>query len=135
MDRGLTVGRHGHPDRRDRVAPARAYNRGDPVRLGMVGHLATAREAIQRASDATDNETVRKQLRSIDEGLMEMTEAGDLPDDVPKTEGDVPHGDDLEEVEQRLADLAGTADGEARTHVKVARDAIDDYRQAVTRDW
>lgn len=101
----------------------------------MAHRLSSARDAVQRASDATDNAAVRKQLRSLDEGLMEMTESGDLPDDAPKTEGGVPHGDDLEEVEHRLADLAGEAEGEAQRHVEDARDAIDAYRRAYTRDW
>lgn len=101
----------------------------------MSDRLSRARTAVQHAAEATDNATVRKQLRSIDEGLMEMTERGDSPDDEPKTEGDVPHGDDLEELEYRLADLASEVEGKAETYVTNARDAIDAYRRANTHDW
>ncbi len=101
----------------------------------MVERLAGAREAVQRASDVTDDATVRKQLRSIEEGLMEMTERGETVDDEAKTEGDVPGGDDLEEVEAKLAGLVDETDGAARRHVEDARNAIDAYRVAHTRDW
>lgn len=101
----------------------------------MADRLASARDAVRRASDETDDATVREQLRSIDEGLRELTEDEGPVDVGPSTEGDEPHGDDLEEIEAKLAGLADEAGGAARGHVEDARDAIDAYRRAYTRDW
>lgn len=94
----------------------------------MVDQLARARESIRRAADRSDEETVREQLRSIDLGLMEETESA-------STEGDRPVGDQLEQVEKKLAGLAERTDGAVNEDVREARDAIDAYRRAHTRDW
>lgn len=101
----------------------------------MPDHLDSARDAVQRASEETDDETVREQLRSIDEGLVELTERSETTDDGVKTSGEHPHGGELETVEERLAELADAVDGAARDHVTDARDAIDAYRRAYTRNW
>lgn len=93
----------------------------------MVEHLDEARESVQRASEIAEQEVLRKQLRSIDEGLMEMTEPA-------KTAGHEPHEDTLEEVEQKLTGLLDETDGETAEQIREARDAIDAYRQAYTID-
>lgn len=99
----------------------------------MAEELSEAREAIQRASEVADDATVREQLDSIDEGLMEMTEhPGDGP---AKTAGDVPHGENLEEVEEKIVDLASRTGEPTRSHLEDARDGIDAYRRTFTRDW
>lgn len=110
----------------------------------MTDRLERTREDVQRAAEATDDAVVHKQLLSIDEGLEEMTHsaAEDVsPTDdeeeggAVKTEGDVPHGEKLQQVEAKLAELGDDADGRAREHIQDARDHLDDYRQTVTRDW
>ncbi len=96
----------------------------------MVDQLEAAREAVQQASEAVDDPRLREQLRSIDEGLMEQTEAA-------KTEADEPRGDQLEAVEAELARLMDAVDEVERAYasLEVARDAIDEYRREYTRDW
>jgi hypothetical protein len=110
----------------------------------MTDELERAREDVQRAADRTDDDAVREQLRSIDEGLKEMTRSSteersdsDRRDDhaPATTEGDVPRGDELQQVEAQLADLGDDAEGRVRELIQDARDRIDDYRRAVTRDW
>jgi hypothetical protein len=101
----------------------------------MADRLASAREAVRRASDVSDDSTVREQLRSIDQGLREMTEASETTTDDVSTEGDVPHGEELRTVEEKIVGLADRADDEARAHLEDARDAIDDYRRSYARDW
>lgn len=101
----------------------------------MPEHLDSARHAVQRASEETDDPTVREQLRSIDEGLKEMTHHSETTDDGVSTSGEDPHGGELESVEERLVDLSDATDGAARTHVQEARDAIDAYRREFVRDW
>lgn len=110
----------------------------------MTDRLERAREDVQRASDLTDDDSVREQLQSIDVGLKEMThsQSEDVSDtdrseedgDVT-TEGDVPGGDELQQVEAKLAALADEADGRPRELIRDARDQLDAYRRAVTRDW
>lgn len=110
----------------------------------MTDHLERAREDVRRASDVTDDETVREQLRSIDEGLKEITHSSaeasldtDRSDERSRTttEGDDPHGGDLKDVEAKLAGLGDDVEGTPRALVQDARDRIDDYRRQVTRDW
>lgn len=100
----------------------------------MADRLASARDAGRRVSDETVDATVREQLRSIDEGLRELTEDEGQVVGGPGTEGDEPHGDGLEGKEAELADPASEADGPARGPVEAARDAVDGYRRAYTRD-
>lgn len=110
----------------------------------MAERLERAREDVQHAADVTDDAVVHKQLLSIDEGLEEMTHSAKedvSPTDrreeggAVKTEGDVPHGEKLEQLEAKLAGLSDDADGQAREFIQAARDRLDDYRRAVTRDW
>lgn len=106
----------------------------------MTDELAAARKAVQRASETVDDASIREQLRSIDEGLMEMTESeggttdsgGETP---AKTQGDVPHGENLEEVEEKVVGLASRTDEPTRSHLENARDDIDAYRRKYTREW
>ena len=110
----------------------------------MTDQLERAREDVQRAADVTDDATVQKQLHAIDEGLEEMTHSSG--EDVSstdsqeeggavKTEGDVPRGDELQQVEAKLAALGDDAEGRTRELIRDARDRLDGYRRTVTRDW
>ena len=99
----------------------------------MADELSRAREAVQRASESADDADLRKHLRSIDEGLMEMT-AESEPDEA-RTSGDEPHGENLEEIESKLAGVLSETDGRTREQLQSARDAIDAYRRTTTRDW
>lgn len=110
----------------------------------MSHELERAREDVQRAGDLAENETVREQLRSIDEGLKEMThsskeDASDTDeretDGDATTEGDRPRGDQLQQVEATLAGLEDDADGRAGSLIRDARDELDEYRRRRTRDW
>lgn len=110
----------------------------------MTDRLERAREDVQRAAETADDAVVHKQLLSIDEGLEEMTHssAEDVsPTDreeeggAVKTEGDVPHGEKLQQIEAKLAELGDDADGRTRELIRDARDQLDGYRRAVTRDW
>lgn len=94
----------------------------------MVDQLSRARAAVQRASDEVDDATLRNHLDSLDEGLMEQTEAA-------KTESDEPDGDQLEQIETELVRVMDETGGAALEHLEEARDAIDAYRRAYTRDW
>lgn len=116
----------------------RQYLTAGTVPETMVDRLTSARDSVQRASDMTDDATVREQLHSVDRGLMELTESSETAEgarDGVSTEADVPRGVDLEEIEEKLVDLIDATDGVAREHVQDARDAVDDYRQTYTRDW
>lgn len=110
----------------------------------MTDRLQRAREAVQRAAELTDDATVQEQLHSVDEGLEEMTHSSeeDVSDTdreeeggAVKTEGDVPRGDELQQVEAKLAGLGDEAEGRARSLIRDARDQLDGYRRAYTRDW
>ncbi|WP_101295457.1 DUF7553 family protein [Halegenticoccus soli] len=85
----------------------------------MSDHLTNAREELQRAADLQDGET-QEQIRSIDEGLLEMTET-------EKTEGETPRADRLEEVVEKVSALENEVDEEPRTHLDRARESITDY--------
>jgi hypothetical protein len=106
-----------------------------PVAFSVPEHLDSARHAVQEASEETVDASLRQQLRSIDEGLMELTEHSETTDDGVKTSGDRPHGGELESIEEQLVRLSDHADGAARTHVQEARDTIDAYRREFVRDW
>ena len=110
----------------------------------MTDRLERAREDVQRAAETTDDAVVHKQLLSIDEGLEEMTHSA--KEDVSatdeqeeggavKTEGGDPHGDKLQQVEAKLAELADEADGQAHSLIQDARDRLDGYRRENTQDW
>lgn len=101
----------------------------------MTDGIERARREVRRASDLTDDETVREQLRSIDEGLMELTHGDEAGDHPASTRGDVPRGGDLRDVEAKLAGLGDAAEGTPRALIQDARDRIDDYRRQYPRDW
>jgi hypothetical protein len=110
----------------------------------MADHIERAREDVRRAADLAEDRTVGEQLRSIDEGLKEMThsstEAGtererSSGEEPAATEGDVPRGDELQQVEAKLAGLGDEAEGRTRRLIQDARDHLDGYRREVTRDW
>lgn len=103
-------------------------------RFPMAEELSRARDAIQRASEHADDSTVREQLRSIDEGLMEMTHS-EKQTLRAKTSGNVPDGDDLQEIEETVVALTSETNSEARSCLHEARDEIDAYRRKFTRDW
>ena len=94
----------------------------------MADELANARVAVQRASEDSDNATVREQLDSIDRGLMELSESESTLDNEP-------HGDRLEEVEEKIVGLMDETDGSAHTRLGDARDSIDANRRRYTREW
>lgn len=85
----------------------------------MTTDVARAREELDRASDAADGE-VQRQLNSIDEGLMELTE-GD------KVEGEGgPRPERLGELEAKLDGLsAETENRELASHIENALDHLD----------
>ncbi|NHN42701.1 hypothetical protein G9C85_13830 [Halorubellus sp. JP-L1] len=100
--------------------------------------LAPAQAAIERAIERTDDPTLREHLRSLDEGLTAVAtdgEAGDGTETDAKTQDEESRGDKLESIESELADVAGEADEVTRSHLETARDEIDEYRRANTRDW
>jgi hypothetical protein len=89
--------------------------------------LSRAREAVEAASETTDDATVREQLVSIDAALE--TIADDAPPD-PSTEGDR-----LGEIERQLVDLGDETDGATHRHVETARDHLDAFRRTYAPDW
>lgn len=78
------------------------------------------RETLQRAADSGDG-NVQEQLRSLDEGFMEIVE-GEKTKDTP------PHDDRLAELEEKLAGLIQETDGETRRLIREAETLIGDYR-------
>lgn len=99
----------------------------------MSDDLAAARAAIQRATARTDDASRREHLRAIDEGLLEVT--NEKAPTAARTQDEPPHGDDLESIESEIVDVASEADPPVRSHLETARDEIDEYRRAYTRDW
>lgn len=101
---------------------------GTPAVAGhMTDHLRRAREEIQAAADAADGE-MQEQLRSIDEGLMELTEGDKVEDDDP------PRLDHLAELEEKLDGVADekATEPDVRDGVERARDSIRAYRDERT---
>lgn len=82
----------------------------------MGGPLDAAREHVQRASDAAGG-TVREQLQSVDEGLMELTGGNETRDEEPRD-------DRLAELADKLDGLADRVDGTTRREVASARDHV-----------
>lgn len=91
----------------------------------MVDRISEARRLVDRASDETDDETVREQLRSISEGLATLEEHHGDPEQ---------QGERLEQVESKLVALANTTDEEVERIAEV-RDFVDAYRRDRARDW
>jgi len=94
----------------------------------MDDHLTDARRAVVAASDAVDDATVREQLRSIEEGLSDLSGARNREDDDQL-------GDELRTIEDKLSGLLDETDGVTRERIADARDHIDAYRRADTQDW
>lgn len=95
----------------------------------MIDQLSVARQSIQRASETTDNATVREQLDSLDEGLMELTEEDKTQNSDPASEVER-----LASIEEKLVGLLDETSGATETQIEEARDAIDIFRQEHT-DW
>jgi len=94
----------------------------------MVSRLAIARDAVQTASERTDDATVHEQLQSIDQALAGLSDEATLDDDLQE-------GDRLEEVEHQLVKLGDHTDGVVQRQLRVARDNLDRYRQEHAPDW
>ena len=86
----------------------------------MTDPLERAREDIQLAADRADR-AENEQLKSIDEGLMELTESD-------KTQDTSIHLDRLAELEKKLGGLQEETDGEVERHVASAKAALDEAR-------
>ena len=78
----------------------------------MTDHLERAREEIHRASDRAESE-IQENLRSIDEGLQELTEEGG-------TEA-ANAAERFEHVEEKLRALIDRTEDETKTAVQDAR--------------
>lgn len=90
----------------------------------MTADIAKAREELDRANDVANGER-RRQVNSIQEGLMELTE-GD------KMEGEGgPRPDRLEELEAKLDGLS--AEVENRELASYLENALDHLDTAVDR--
>lgn len=94
----------------------------------MEPSLARARDAVQSASELTDDAHVREQLNSIDQGLATLTGA-DAPTEY-ETEGDR-----LEEIERQLVQLGDDAEGLTLEHIQTARDHVDAFRREYAPEW
>jgi hypothetical protein len=94
----------------------------------MMSRLAIARDAVQSASERTDDATVREPLHSIDRALAGLSGEETLDDDVEE-------GDRLEELEHRLVKLGDHTGGTVQRQLVVARDNLDRFRQERAPDW
>jgi len=94
----------------------------------MVSRLAIARDAVQTASQHTDDETVHEQLQSIDRALDGLSGEATLDDARQE-------GDRLEQLEHQLVKLGDRTDGLVTQQLSVARDNLDRFRQERAPDW
>lgn len=95
----------------------------------MSRHIDAAREAVESASEITDDSTVHEQLDSITRGLDSVSDEEGPTDDYER-------GDRLEELESKLVGLGDEADDDVVVdYLRTARDHIDAYRQDAARDW
>lgn len=83
--------------------------------------LRQARTEIDTASGHADS-TIREQLRSIDEGLLELLEGDKTDSEVP------PETDELRELESKLAGLEDQTNEQTRQHIETAREHLLAYR-------
>lgn len=90
----------------------------------MHDQLSVAREAIQRASDTTDEADVREQLHSIDEWMADLTDS-----DEPEEYDESIETDRVEQVEEKLEGLLDETDDTTRKELEEARDAIEVFRE------
>lgn len=93
----------------------------------MVDRIEEARRSLDAASDKTEHEHLREQLRSLSEGLQEVEN-----DEDPELEGDR-----LEEVEDKLTGIGDEVDVDQQVldRMEDARDDIDAYRRDKAQDW
>ncbi|MDS0284610.1 DUF7553 family protein [Haloarcula onubensis] len=94
----------------------------------MVSRLAIARDAVQTASQRTDDATVHEQLQSVDEALEGLEGDAALDDDIEE-------GSRLEQLEHQLVKLGDDTDGLVEQQLEVARDNVDLFRQERAPDW
>lgn len=94
----------------------------------MEPRLRRAREAVESASNATEDATIHEQLESIDVALADLSGSATLDDDAEE-------GDRLEEIERQLVELGNDADGPAKRHIETARDLLDEFRRVRAQDW
>lgn len=99
-----------------------------PTISGMVSRLAIARDAVQTASEHTDDATVHEQLQSIDQALERVSGESALDDDTAE-------GDRLEALEHQLVKLGNHTDGLVERQLSVARDNLDRFRQERAPNW
>lgn len=97
--------------------------------FGVTDQLSIARESIRQASEMADQRDVQDQLKSLDEGIEELTSEEKTQESDPTVEVDR-----LEQVEEKLAGLLEETDGAVNTRIEEARDAIDVFRQEHT-NW
>lgn len=83
--------------------------------------LRQARTEVDTASGHADS-TVREQLRSIDEGLLELIEGDKTNSETP------PETDELRELESKLAGLENQTNEQTRQHIEIAREHILAYQ-------
>ncbi len=84
----------------------------------MASRLAIARDAVQTASERTDDSTVHEQCQSIVQALDGLADEESFDDDIQ--EGD--------RLEQQLVKLGDDTDGVVQRQLSVARDNIDQFR-------
>jgi hypothetical protein len=94
----------------------------------MVSSISIARDAIQSASDRTDDGSIHEQLQSIDEALEHLSGEETLDDETEE-------GERLEQIEEQLVKLGNHTDGAVHQHLEVARDSLDRYRQTDAKNW
>lgn len=92
----------------------------------MVDRIREARRLVDGASEETDDETVREQLRSISEGLATLEEDHGDP---------AQQGERLEQVESKLVTLANETEGAEIEQIARVRDLVDAYRRDRAQDW
>lgn len=95
-------------------------------RTSMVDRITEAERLVERASDETDDEIVREQLRSIGEGLATLEDDHGNPD---------AQGERLQEIESKLVALADETEGPAFERIREVRDLVDAYRRDRAQNW
>lgn len=100
--------------------------------------LAEARDAVEAATELTDDATAREQLHSIREGLDALSgeqEPDDAYSQAEEPDSAATRGDRLEELERQLVELGDDVDGLAVKQIETARDRIDAFRRERAQDW
>lgn len=94
----------------------------------MSANLTLAREAIQTASERTDDATVHEQLMHIDSALDALRGDGAPADDRAL-------GERLQELERQVVELGDDTDGVVTERLETARTHIDQFRREHAPDW